>query len=93
MEQAPAPPAVELRNISKVFGSNRALEKQPAISYAKAIGPNRIITPGNAAEVLQTGGWGTSWVNGFRELLGLPDLSGSALTSASTLNGAMVGSA
>ncbi|MDX6420563.1 MAG: hypothetical protein QOG28_5183, partial [Trebonia sp.] len=70
----------------------RALEKQPAISYAKAIGPNRIITPGNAVEVLQTGGWGTSWVNGFRELLGLPDLSGSALTSASTLNGAMVGS-
>ena len=69
----------------------RALEKQPAITYAKAIGPNRIITPGNAAEVLQTGGWGTSWVNGFRELLGLPDLSGSALTSASTLNGAMVG--
>ena len=30
----------------------RALEKQPAITYAKAIGPNRIITPGNAAEVL-----------------------------------------
>lgn len=26
MEQAPAPPAVELRNISKVFGSNRALD-------------------------------------------------------------------
>jgi hypothetical protein len=71
----------------------RALEKQPAIPYAKAIGPNRIITPDNAVEVLQTGGWGTSWVNGFRELLGLPDLSGSALNSASTLNGAMVGSA
>jgi ABC-type sugar transport system substrate-binding protein len=70
----------------------RALEKQPAIPYAKAIGPNRIITPDNAVEVLQTGGWGTSWVNGFRELLGLPDLSGSALTNASTLNGAMVGS-
>ena len=70
----------------------RALEKQPAIPYDKAIGPNRIITPDNAVEVLQTGGWGTSWVNGFRELLGLPDLSGSALNSASTLNGAMVGS-
>jgi ribose transport system ATP-binding protein len=26
LEQAPAPPAVELRNISKVFGSNRALD-------------------------------------------------------------------
>ena len=70
----------------------RALEKQPPIPYATAIGPNRIVTPDNAAEVLQTGGWGTSWVNGFRELLGLPALSGSALTNASTLNGAMVGS-
>ena len=46
----------------------------------------------NAVEVLQTGGWGTSWVNGFRELLGLPDLSGSALTNAATLNGTMVDS-
>jgi ABC-type sugar transport system substrate-binding protein len=70
----------------------RALEKLPPIPYDKAIGPNRIITPDNAAEVLQTGGWGTSWVNGFRELLGLPALSGSALTNAATLNGAMVGS-
>jgi hypothetical protein len=70
----------------------RALEKLPPIPYDKAIGPNRIITPDNAVEVLQTGGWGTSWVNGFRGLLGLPDLSGSALTKASTLNGAMVGS-
>jgi ribose transport system substrate-binding protein len=70
----------------------RALEKQPAIPYDKAIGPNRIVTPDNAVEVLQTGGWGTSWVNGFRGLLGLPALSGSALTNASTLNGAMVGS-
>ena len=69
----------------------RALEKQSPIAYAKAIGPNRIVTPDNAAEVLATGGWGTSWVNGFRELLGLPDLSGSALTSAATLSGAMVG--
>jgi ABC-type sugar transport system substrate-binding protein len=67
----------------------RALEKLPAIPYDKAIGPNRIITPDNAVEVLQTGGWGTSWVNGFRELLGLPDLSGSALTAAATLNGSM----
>jgi ABC-type sugar transport system substrate-binding protein len=68
----------------------RALEKQPAISYAQAYGPNRIVTPDNAVEVLTTGGWGTSWVNGFRELLGLPDLSGAALASAATLNGAMV---
>jgi len=70
----------------------RALEKLPPIPYDKAIGPNRIITPDNAVDVLQTGGWGTGWVNGFRELLGLPALSGSALTNASTLNGAMVGS-
>ena len=27
MEQASAPPAVELRNISKVFGTNRALDQ------------------------------------------------------------------
>ncbi len=67
----------------------RAMEKQPAIPMDKAIGPNRIITPDNAADVLTTGGWGTQWVNGFRELLGLPDLSGSALTAAATLDGSM----
>ncbi len=67
----------------------RALEKLPPIPMDKAIGPNRIITPGNATDVLTTGGWGTQWVNGFRELLGLPDLSGSALTAAATLNGSM----
>ena len=69
----------------------RALEKQPPIPYDKAIGPDRIVTPDNAVEVLTTGGWGTDWVNGFRGLLGLPSLSGSALTAAATLNGAMVG--
>ncbi len=68
----------------------RAMEKLPALGLDKAIGPDRIITPDNAAEVLQTGGWGTSWVNGFRGLLGLPTLSGSALTSAATLGGSMV---
>jgi hypothetical protein len=67
----------------------RALEHQAPISYANAIGPDRIATPQNAVNVLTTGGWGTSWVNGFRHLLGLPSLSGSALTAASTLNGAM----
>jgi ABC-type sugar transport system substrate-binding protein len=69
----------------------RALEKLPPIPYSQAIGPDRIVTPDNAVEVLQTGGWGTDWVNGFRNLLGLPALSGSALTAASTLNGAMTG--
>src|SRR5690348_1800125 len=70
----------------------RSMEGLPPIPMDKAIGPNRMVTPDNAAEVLATGGWGTSWVNGFRALLGLPALSGSALTAASTLNGSMVGS-
>jgi ribose transport system substrate-binding protein len=69
----------------------RGLGKQDPIPYDKAIGPNRIVTPDNAVDVLTTGGWGTDWVNGFRDLLGLPALSGSALTAAATLNGAMVG--
>ncbi len=69
----------------------RALEKLPPIPYDKAIGPDRIVTPDNAVEVLTTGGWGTDFVNGFRGLLGLPPLSGSALTAAATLNGAMTG--
>jgi ribose transport system substrate-binding protein len=69
----------------------RGLEKLPPIPYDKAIGPDRIITPDNATEVLNTGGFGDDWVNGFRDLLGLPALSGSALHAASTLNGAMVG--
>ncbi len=69
----------------------RGLEKLPPISYANAIGPDLIITPQNAVGVLETGGFGDDWVNGFRELLGLPDLSGSALHAASTLNGAMTG--
>lgn len=71
----------------------RGLEKLPPIPYDQAIGPDRIITPGNAVEVLTTGGFGDAWVNGFRQLLGLPDLSGSALHAASTLNGAMIAKA
>lgn len=69
----------------------RGLEKLTPIPYADAIGPDRIITPQNAVEVLTTGGFGDDWVNGFRALVGLPALSGSALTAAATLNGAMVG--
>jgi ABC-type sugar transport system substrate-binding protein len=67
----------------------RGLEKMAPIPYAQAIGPDRVITPQNAVDVLTTGGFGDDWVNGFRELLGVPDLSGSALHAASTLNGAM----
>jgi ABC-type sugar transport system substrate-binding protein len=69
----------------------RALEGQAPIPYTQAIGPDRISTPDNAADVYTTGGWGTDFVNGFRGLLGLPPLSGSALTAAATLNGAMTG--
>ncbi len=69
----------------------RALEHLAPIPYNQAIGPDRIATPQNAVNVLETGGWGTSWVNGFRGLLGLPPLSGSALTAAATLNGSMTG--
>jgi ribose transport system substrate-binding protein len=69
----------------------RELDHQSAIPYDVAIGPDRVATPQNAVNVLTTGGWGTDWVNGFRSLLGLPALSGTALTDAATLNGAMVG--
>jgi ABC-type sugar transport system substrate-binding protein len=69
----------------------RGLEKMAPIPYNQAIGPDLMITPDNADSVLATGGFGDNWVNGFRELLGLPDLSGSALHAASTLNGAMTG--
>jgi len=69
----------------------RGLEKLPPIAYEKAIGPDRMVTPDNAVDVLTTGGFGDDWVNGFRGLLGLPALSGAALHAASTLNGGMTG--
>ncbi len=69
----------------------RELTHLKPIAYNLAIGPDRVATPQNAINVLTTGGWGTDWVNGFRSLLGLPALSGKALTDAATLNGAMVG--
>jgi ribose transport system substrate-binding protein len=69
----------------------RDLEHMTAIPSDVAISPDRVATPQNAVNVLTTGGWGTAWVNGFRGLLGLPALSGKALTEAATLNGAMVG--
>src|SRR5579863_5452671 len=69
----------------------RGLEKLAPIPYNQAIGPDLMITPDNADSVLATGGFGDQWVNGFRALLGLPALSGSALHAASTLNGAMTG--
>src|SRR5580692_332376 len=69
----------------------RGLEKLAPIPYNQAIGPDLMITPDNADSVLSTGGFGDQWVNGFRALLGLPALTGSALHAASTLNGAMTG--
>jgi len=74
-----------------VLQAVRGLEKLAPIPYTQAIGPDLMITPQNAVSVLTTGGFGDDWVNGFRELVGLPDLSGSALHAASTLNGAMTG--
>jgi ribose transport system substrate-binding protein len=74
-----------------VLQTLRGLEKLAPIPYAQAIGPDLMVTPDNAVSVLTTGGFGDDWVNGFRELVGLPDLSGSALHAASTLNGAMTG--
>jgi len=65
------------------------LTGQKTIPYTKAIGPDRVATPNNAAQILKTGGWGTDFVNGFRGLLGLPALKGTALFKASTLNGVM----
>lgn len=62
-----------------------------AIPSDVAIGPDRVVTPQNAVNVLTTAGWGTGWVNGFRGLLGLPALSGTALTEAPTLDGATLG--
>src|ERR1700730_13419480 len=40
----------------------RGLEKLPPISYANAIGPDRVVTPDNAVDVLNTGGFGDDWV-------------------------------
>jgi ribose transport system substrate-binding protein len=76
-----------------VLQTIRGLEKMTPIAYDKAIGPDRMVTPDNAVDVLTTGGFGDDWVNGFRDLIGLPALSGSALHAASTLNGAMTGKA
>ena len=67
----------------------KVLVHQAPIPEATAIGPDRIATPQNVAQILKTGGWGTDFVNGFRGMLGLPALSGSALFQAATLNGTM----
>jgi len=67
----------------------KVLLHQAPIPESKAVGPNRVATPQNVAQILKTGGWGTDFVNGFRGMLGLPALKGSALFKAATLNGVM----
>jgi ribose transport system substrate-binding protein len=54
--------------------------------YADTFTPNVLTTPSNAANIL-TGvkGYGDAFVNGYRTLVGLPALSGSALTAAATV--------
>ena len=67
----------------------KVLAHQTPIPETLAIGPDRVATPQNVAQILRTGGWGTNFVNGFRGMLGLPALKGRALTAAATLNGTM----
>ncbi len=70
-----------------VIQTARVLLGEPALPVAKFTGPRRLITPKNVASVLLTGGFGTTFVNQFRKMLGLGALSGSALTNAATLTG------
>jgi ribose transport system substrate-binding protein len=67
----------------------RVLSGMKAVPIDKALVPSRAVTPENAVDVLTTGGFGTDFVNGFRKLLGLSALSGTALGNAATLNGTM----
>lgn len=67
----------------------KVLAGQAPIPETLAIGPDRVATPQNVAQILKTGGWGTDFVNGFRGMLGLPALKGKALFQAATLNGTM----
>lgn len=47
--------------------------------------PNILITSGNASQVLSGAAWGYGFVNSYRQDLGLPALSGSALQAAATV--------
>lgn len=67
----------------------KVLAGQKPIPAATGIGPNRLATPQNVDQFLKTGGWGTSFVNGFRHMVHLPSLQGNALVKASTLSGTM----
>jgi hypothetical protein len=57
----------------------------PALPPAQANAPYRDITPTSAVDYLDPsgdGGYGTAFVNGFRELFGLQPLAGAELIKA-----------
>lgn len=61
----------------------RGMTGQPALSPDKANPPYRAITPANVGEYFSgSGGYGTDFVNGFRQLFGLPPLAGAELDQA-----------
>lgn len=74
-----------------VLQTIRLLLGDKAMPVSVFTGPRRLLTPQNVGSALKTGGFGTAFVNDFRAMLGLAPLSGSALTSAATLTGKLVG--
>jgi ABC-type sugar transport system substrate-binding protein len=59
------------------------LSGQPPVPLEQAYAPGRMFTPQNVSEYFNNaGGFGTSFINGFRQLFGLPSLSGAALAAA-----------
>lgn len=59
------------------------LAGQTPVTLDQAYAPGRMFTPANVHEYFDSaGGFGTAFVNGFRKLLGLTPLTGSALTAA-----------
>jgi ABC-type sugar transport system substrate-binding protein len=62
------------------------LAGQPPIPWPKTFTPNVLTTPANAKAVLTgVGAYGDAFVNGYRQLFGLPALSGAALNAAATV--------
>jgi ribose transport system substrate-binding protein len=61
------------------------LAGQPMRPLNDTYTPNILITTGNASKVLSGAAWGFGFVNSYRQDLGLPALSGSALQAAATV--------
>jgi ribose transport system substrate-binding protein len=61
------------------------LAGQPMRPLSDTYTPNILITSGNASKVLSGAAWGFGFVNSYRQDLGLPPLSGSALQAAATV--------